>query len=68
MWEGPDAVVFQGAKGITWHVAECSADGVPGARGPFCLIFFSEGTVRRIWDFPDGWRDLDPIELEALMG
>lgn len=67
MWEGPGVVVFHSAGGIRWHVAECSADGVPGAQGPFCLIFFSESTVRRIWDYPEEWHSLDPIALEALM-
>lgn len=67
MWDGPDAVTFEGLNGVIWHVVECASAGVPGARGPCCLIFFSEGTVRRIWEYPEEWRSLELFELESLM-
>lgn len=68
MWDRPGAVSFDGLDGTAWRVVECDAAGIPGARGPSCLIFFSEGLVRRLWDFPESWRSLTSEELEALMG
>lgn len=68
VWDHPDAVSFGGTDGIAWRVVECDAADVPGARGPSCLIFFSEGLVRRLWDYPESWRSLELEQLEALMG
>ena len=67
LWEAPDAVRFVGAEGLAWRVVECAAGQVPGSRGPRCLVFLSEGLVRRVWDFPPDWRTLGPVALDALM-
>ena len=60
------AVAFVGADGIAWRVVECEAAHVPGARGPRCLIFFSDNVVRRVWDYPATWRALTLAALEGL--
>jgi hypothetical protein len=67
MWDAPDAVHFVDGGGIAWRVVDCAGARVPGSRGPRCLIFLSEGLVRRVWSFPPDWRALSPAGLEALM-
>ncbi|AHG93348.1 hypothetical protein J421_5813 (plasmid) [Gemmatirosa kalamazoonensis] len=67
LWNAPDAVHLVDAHGIAWRVVECDAALVPGSRGARCLIFLSEGLVRRAWNFPLHWRALAPVDLEALM-
>ena len=67
LWDAPDAVRFVDGEGLGWRVVECAAAHVPGSRGPRCLIFLSEGLVRRVWSFPPEWRTLAPVALEALM-
>jgi hypothetical protein len=43
------------------------ATGIPGARGDRCLIFDSEGVVRRAWSFPRSWAELDDESILALL-
>jgi hypothetical protein len=31
-----------------------------------CLVFMSEGTVRRVLNFPEDWRRLTAAELQAV--
>ena len=66
LWDTNDALRFTGAGGIVWRVVECPAAGVPGARGPRCLVFLADGIARRVWTYPPDWRLLSPVELEAL--
>jgi hypothetical protein len=51
---------------VLWYVEEHDARGVPGNRGERCLLFASEGVVRRVWDYPADWRDLVPVALSAM--
>jgi hypothetical protein len=51
---------------LRWSVVEHDARKVPGVHGPRCLIFASEGCIRRVWDFPADWRALDAAGLTAL--
>jgi hypothetical protein len=44
---------------------DCRA--LPGARGERCLVFDSDGVVRRIWTFPDAWSELSDDALYAIM-
>jgi len=53
--------------GIQWHVHEASATHVPGARRDRCLIFDSEGVVRRVWAYPSDWMNLPDDALWALI-
>ena len=67
LWSAADARRFSGADGIGWRVVECDCTHVPGARSAHCLVFLSEGVVRRLWDYPTDWRALALPALEALM-
>lgn len=67
LWHAEDAVRFTDANGVAWRVVECASAHVPGARGPRCLLFFSEGLARRVWVYPPHWRTLPPLALAALM-
>ena len=51
---------------VLWTVTERDAFEVPGKRGDRCLIFASSDAVRRVWDYPVGWRDLLTPSLIAL--
>ena len=55
-----------GEQWFEWSVREVETAGVPGARGPRCLLFTRESCIRRVWDFPADWRTLDTAELAAL--
>jgi hypothetical protein len=52
--------------GTEWHVREVSAVGVPGTEGEHCLIFDSETSVRRVWDYPATWVELSDDSLWRL--
>jgi soluble lytic murein transglycosylase-like protein len=54
-------------EGVRWTVWEASAARVPGAKASRCLIFDSEGIVRRLWTFPDAWNALANDEILALL-
>jgi hypothetical protein len=60
------AVEFLDAAYVHWRVTERDARGDPGAHGDWCLIFACRDAVRRVWDYPPGWRDLPPDALVAL--
>lgn len=51
---------------VIWRVTERDARGEPGARGDRCLVFACDSAVRRVWDYPAGWRELPAEELIAL--
>jgi hypothetical protein len=53
--------------GIQWHVHEANAAHVPGARRDRCLIFDSDGIVRRVWTYPADWMNLTDDALWALV-
>ena len=57
---------FLDAAGVYWRVTERDARHDPGARSHRCLIFASAEAVRRVWDYPPGWRDLPTEALIAL--
>ena len=57
---------FTDEDGMLWTVTEREGHAVPGSRGSHCLIFDSPEAVRRVWDYPAGWRDLLPPSLIAL--
>ncbi len=59
-------VEFVDDRGMTWRVVERDARGDPGALRECCLIFSCADAVRRVWDYPRGWRDLPAKELAAL--
>jgi len=47
-------------------VREVSAAHVPGPHGGRCLIFDSDMTVRRVWDYPAAWMTLADDDLWHL--
>ena len=51
---------------ILWCVEEHDARAVPGNRGERCLLFASEGVVRRVWEYPADWREFLPDALSAM--
>jgi hypothetical protein len=53
--------------GDSWRVREVDASEQPGARGLRCLIFDSDGVMRRVWVFPGEWRTLSDPDLASLM-
>ena len=67
LWSSADAVHFVDGDGLAWRVVECATAHVPGARGPRCLLFLSEGIARRVWAYPATWRALAPDALETMM-
>lgn len=59
-------VFIDGATGHFWCVVEVSTATLPGTRRSHCLIFVTESTVRRVWQYPEHWRALDDAELVTL--
>ena len=55
------ALYFTDSLGDRWQVFELRC-----ADGSLCLIFESRNTLRRIQQYPDGWRQLDATALCAL--
>lgn len=53
--------------GVRWTVIEASAARTPGAKSYRCLIFDSDGIVRRLWAFPEAWSDLPDDQILALL-
>jgi hypothetical protein len=51
---------------LHWSVVEVDARDVPGVHAPNCLIFSRQDCVRRVWEYPANWLDLDDTELVAL--
>jgi len=54
-------------EGVRWNVREVESHHVPGARGARCLIFDSDGLVRRAWSFPSNWAELPDDALGSLL-
>jgi len=52
----------------TWTVREIDARGMPGARGPRCLVFENSCLVRRVWTYPAQWAELADEALLRLAG
>jgi hypothetical protein len=52
--------------GVDWIVREVSAASVPGSHGERCLIFDSDMSVRRVWDYPAAWSELSDDDLWQL--
>lgn len=50
-----------------WIVREVDARHVPGARGERCLIYETDGIVRRVWTFPTDWAALSDDALWELV-
>ena len=60
------SVEFYDSEGTLWIVRERDAGRVPGAQGKRCLIFSSDTTIRRVWNYPSDWRDLPASVLRDL--
>ena len=58
--------VFVDDEHVAWTVRECAAPADLCARGSHCLIFESDGRARRVWSYPQNWRDLDEPALTRL--
>ena len=54
---------FLDANGVNWRVRELL---VPERRA--ALYFETEGSFRRVSEYPSDWRDLPTAELEILSG
>jgi len=63
---GRGEVNFVDNEEVLWTVTERDAHDVPGKRGARCLIFASSDAIRRVWEYPAGWRDLLTPSLIAL--
>ena len=61
-----ERIIEHGGK--EWRIKEVSAAAVPGAHRPYCLICESDDVVRRIWNYPDNWAELNEDDLLALCG
>ena len=59
-------VSFVDNEHVLWTVTERDVHDVPGNRDIRCLIFASAEAVRRVWEYPAGWRDLLTPSLIAL--
>ena len=53
--------------GVKWVVHEASTALTPGAKTYRCLIFDSEGVVRRLWVFPERWETLADADVLGLL-
>ena len=57
---------FVDDRGMLWRVSERDARGDPGALRETCLIFACSDAVRRVWFYPDDWRELQADALTQL--
>jgi hypothetical protein len=55
-----------GTATIRWQVDEVASADHPGAKQPRCLVFTSDTTMRRVYDYPADWRTLSESELFAV--
>lgn len=62
----PLARIFVDESGVEWEVSEVDGSDVPAARGERCLIFRSQGAVRRVWQYPKTWTTMSARELVEL--
>jgi hypothetical protein len=53
--------------GTRWRVREARAHGVPGAQASSCLIFDGGSVCRRLWKFPERWKELSDNTLLDIM-
>ena len=58
-----DPRVVKDTAGVHWRVTEVCGREVPGARGDACLVFESDCAIRRVWHYPERWRELPAPEL-----
>ena len=61
-------LTYRDSHEVEWSVVEVTVDraAVPGARGTHCLLFSRRDCIRRVWEYPAGWRQLDAAALESL--
>src|SRR6185437_14085142 len=64
--------MFGEARGVTlngdrWTVREVDASRVLGAQAPQCLLFETDGVLRRAWIYPANWFDLSDSALAAIL-
>jgi hypothetical protein len=61
-------LTFLDTDDVEWSVVEVAVNraALPGARAAHCLLFSRTDCIRRVWEYPAGWRLLDSIALEAL--
>jgi hypothetical protein len=72
-WAAARARRFVDSKRRRWYVRELPPTGTPGRKEP-TLVFFrpssgdttGEHIARRVWRYPENWRDLSDVELESL--
>lgn len=55
------------ALGREWHVYERSEAADAPLPGRQSLVFDTEGIVRRLWQYPEGWQVLPDDALLGLM-
>ena len=55
------------AHGREWHVYERNEAADSPVPGRQSLVFDTEGIVRRLWQYPRGWRELPDEALLGLM-
>ena len=56
---------FRDSAGIVWRVYERPFPTLDRRSGQ-SLVFESDGTIRRVRQYPPEWRGMSPEELEAL--
>lgn len=61
-----EPIDFVDGLSVAWRVFERDARADPGHRADHCLLFASRDAVRRVWNYPDSWRELNDAELEEL--
>ena len=66
MWNDPVALHFVDRRGVAWRVVERLTPNWPDTRGRRCLIVLCEAVVRRVWKYPENWRQLSALELETM--
>jgi len=53
--------------GTRWRVREARAHDVPGAQASSCLIFDGGSVCRRLWKFPERWKEFSDDTLLDIM-
>ena len=59
-----ERIIVRGER--EWRIREKNMGTVPGAHASRCLICESDDVVRRIWNYPENWRELSDDELLRL--
>ena len=57
---------FRTSDGSLWCAHQRDAAHMAHARGPRCLVFENENTLRVVWRYPAHWATLTDAELETL--